>query len=178
MKIEITLNASDFLIYQLYASSKSKLQNKNRNQSRYRVSILYLLFSLFLLLFGKQMLALVFIIVAILWYLIYPEYAKRHSKKYFENYINENHKNKIGVTSILIFDENNGIVTIDEPGLKLKIEFSAFDKLIELPDHFFVKNKSGSTLIIPKRFILNHEVFKNIFSNRGVPYVKETNWKW
>ncbi len=178
MKIELTLKPSDFLTFQLYSSSKSKLQQKNRNKSKYSVSIIYALLGLFLFLSGKQILALIFLIIAVLWYLIFPQYIKWRYKKYFEKHINENFKERVNRTSILDFDNTKQMLIIIEPGLEEKINFSEFKSLIEISTHFFIKLKNGSTLIIPKQFISKPAVFKKIFSDLGVVYENEVNWKW
>jgi len=178
MKIKLTLKPSDFLTFQLYSSSKSKLQQKNRNKSKYSVSIIYVLLGFFLFLSGEQIFTLIFLIIAILWYLFFPKYNKRRYKKYFEKHISENYQERVNRTSILDFDNTKHMLIINEPGLEEKINFSEFKSLIEIPSHFFVKLKNGSTLIIPKQFISKPAVFKKMFSDLGVFYENEIDWEW
>jgi len=53
MKLEYTLNFTDFLEYQLYVSSKSELHKKNRNKTRIVVPIIYIVFGLYILFIKK-----------------------------------------------------------------------------------------------------------------------------
>ena len=178
MKLEYTLNFSDFLEYQLYFSSKSELHKKNRNKSRFVVPIIYIIFGLFILLIKKTELAIAFFVFAALWFLFYPLYSKWRYKRHFEKHIKENYKNRIGKLAVLNFDKNADFIETSDSGTQTKIQESEFDKLIELKDHYFLRLKSELSIIIPKRAISEHEEFKKLFSDINLEYVNEVNWEW
>lgn len=178
MKLEYTLNFSDFLECQLYVSSKSELHKKNRNKSRIVVPIIYIVLGLFILYLKKTELAILFFAFAVIWFLFYPLYSKWKYKKHFEKHIKENHKNRIGKKAILNFDKDSDFIETADFGTQTKIQNSEFDKLIELKDHYFLRLKSELTLIIPKRAVSEQEKFKKLFSDIDLEYVDELNWEW
>lgn len=106
MKLEYTLNFSDFLEYQLYTSSKSKLHKKNRNKSRIIVPIIYIFLSALVFYFKGITLAIVFFVFATSWYLFYPLYSKWKYKTHFNKHIQEHYKNRIGKQATLVFNQN------------------------------------------------------------------------
>ncbi|NRD20952.1 YcxB family protein [Winogradskyella eckloniae] len=178
MKLEYTLNFSDFLEYQLYVSSKSELHKKNRNKSRIVVPIIYIILGAFILFIKKTELAIAFFGFAVLWFLFYPLYSKWKYKKHFEKHIKENYKNRIGKKATLNFDKDADFIEASDFGTQTKIQDSEFDKLIELKDYYFLRLKSELSLIIPKRAVSDQEKFKKLFSDINLEYVNELNWEW
>jgi len=178
MKLEYKLNNSDFLEYQLYISSKSKLHKKNRNKSRIIVPLIYIILGLYLIYIQNFEIGIVFFGIAILWYLFYPLRSKRRYKKHFEDHIKENYKNRIGKKVILEFDSDSDYIESSEFGTQSRINDSEFDKLIELKEHFFLKLKSELSIIIPKRAMDNISEFKKYLTDKNVEYVNELSWVW
>jgi len=178
MKLEYTLNFTDFLEYQLYVSSKSELHKKNRNKTRIVVPIIYIVFGLYILFIKKTELGIAFFGFAVLWFLFYPLYSKWNYKKYFEKHIKENYKNRIGKRETLSFCKDESYIETSNFVTQTKIQESEFDKLIELRDYYFLRLKSELSLIIPKRAISDQEKFKSLFSYINLEYVNELNWAW
>ncbi len=178
MKLEYILNFADFLEYQLYVSSKSKLHKKNRNKAKTIVPIIYIFLGLILFSVGKTEFAVTFLVFAVLWYLFYPLYAKRKYKKHFENHIKENYKNRIGKKIMLHFGDDTDFVETSDLGTQTRIQNSEFDKLIELKEYYFLKLKSELSLIIPKRAVHDQETFKKLLTDINVKYVDELTWEW
>lgn len=178
MKLEYILNFSDFLEYQLYASSKSELHQKKRKKIRIIVPIIYIALGLLMLFIKFTYQPIAIFGIAILWYLLYPVYSKWKYKKHFENHIKENYKNRIGKKVSLNFEKGVDFTEIFDSGTQTKIKNSEFDKLIEIKEHYFLRLKSELSLIIPKREIADQEKFKKLFSDINLEYVNELNWKW
>jgi len=178
MKLEYTLRFSDFLEYQLYASSKSKLHKKNLRKIRIVVPIIYIAFGMLMLYIQYLNQAIAIFGIALLWYLFYPLYSKWKYKKHFENHIRENYKNRIGKEVSLNFHKDMNFLETSDSGTQSRIKDSEFDKLIETKEHYFLRLKSELSLIIPKREVIDHENFKKLFSDLNLEYVNESNWKW
>lgn len=87
MKLIYVLSFSDFLEYQLYFSSKSEVQQKNRKKSRNVVPLIYAILIILVLFLNQYLIATTFTIIAIAWYLFHPLYAKHRYKKHFEKHI-------------------------------------------------------------------------------------------
>nr|MBI1229529.1 hypothetical protein [Cytophagales bacterium] len=178
MKLEYALDFSDFLEYQLYVSSKSELHRKNKNKLRNFIPILYIALGFILLSIKSIELAIVFFVIAILWFLFYPLYARRKYKRHFEKHIKENYKNRIGKKVMLNVGKGADFIEASDLGTQTKIQDSEFDKLIELKNHYFLQLKSESSIIVPKRAVSEQEAFKKLFSDINLEYVDELDWEW
>lgn len=179
MKLQYTLSFSDFLEYQLYFSSKSKVQQKNRKKSRIIVPIIYaVLILIAALIIGNYILAITFTIIAVIWYLFHPIYAKYRYKKHFDKHVKENYKNRINKDVTLIFNNTSNTIEGVEAGIQTIINYSEFDTLIEVKDHFFLKLKSEVSLVIPKHAVDNINAFKALFLDYNIKYLDDTTWEW
>jgi Ca2+/Na+ antiporter len=178
MKLEYSLDFSDFLEYQLYVSSKSELHRKNLRKARNFVPLLYIALGFILLFIQEAELAIVFFVIAVLWFLFYPLYARRKYKKHFEKHIKENYKNRIGKKVILNFDKDADFIEASDFGTQMRIQDSEFDKLIELKNHYFLRLKSELSIIVPKRAVAEQAAFKKLFSDINLEYVDELDWEW
>ena len=176
MKLKYELNNSDFLEYQLYTASKSKVHKKKRRNSRIILPILYFLIGVYLLTRDRIYLAIVILMLGLLWFIFYPFYSRYRYKRHYKNHIKENYKNRVNTPVQLEFD-SDFIDTIDYSA-QSKIKASSFEKLVELQNHFFLTLASDQSLIIPKRVVTDQGLFKQKVSELNVEYVNELNWKW
>ncbi|WP_268225708.1 YcxB family protein [Sinomicrobium oceani] len=177
MNLNYKLTLSDFLEYQLYASSKSDIHKKRRRNSRVIVPILFLLYGLYLTKKDQNHIRiLVFGITAISWFVFFPFYSKWRYKRHFEKHVKENYKNRINTPVEIDFDENS-VYTKDFTS-ESKINGNELKELIETRNHFFIKLTTDLALIVPKHSIENQTEFKKIVTELGAKYVDELNWKW
>jgi c-di-AMP phosphodiesterase-like protein len=176
MKINYKLKLSDFLEYQLYASSKSELQKKTINKTQIIVPIIYVILGGYIFISLNRVIGIIIILLGLLWYIFYPKYAKRRNKKHFEKHIIENYSNRVDKLIELEFTPE--FMFEKELTSESKIMVQEFDKLIELKNHFFVQLKSKLAFVIPKHAISDEITFKKKISEYNVDYVNELNWKW
>ena len=177
MNINYQLTNSDFLEYQLYTSSKSELHKKRRFRSRIIVPIIYLLFGLYLANKNQDyVIGIVFVVIAILWFLLYPMYSKWRYKRHFQKHVEENYKNRINKPVEIDIDENS--VNAKDFTSESKINGTELKELIETKNHFFIKLTTDLSLIIPKHSIENQIEFKKRVTELGAKYVDELNWEW
>lgn len=180
MKIEYTLEKPDFLIYQLYAASKSESIIKSRKTSRIRLPIAYLIFALLLFVFADLIFALIFIGIGVAWYFFHPHFMKKKYIRYFEKYIDDNYQKRFDKLVCLSFDKEFIIINDYLGENKLKIKEIA--EINEIQDYIFLKLSSGESLILPKERIecineLNH-ILTKIVSDLSINHNLDLNWQW
>lgn len=177
MNINYKLTNSDFLEYQLYASSKSELHKKKRFRSRIIIPIIYLLFGLYLAYKNHdKVIGIIFIVIAVIWFILHPRYSKWRYKKHFQKHVEENYKNRINKPVEINFDKNS--LNIKDFTSESKINRAELKKLIETKNHFFIKLTTDLSLIVPKNTVENQIEFKKRVTELGAEYVNELDWKW
>lgn len=177
MNLNYKLTNSDFLEYQLYVSSKSKLYRKRLRNGRIILPIIYLVYGFYLTnKDGNYIGILIFGITAILWFVLYSKYSKWRYKKHFQKHVEENYKNRINKPIEIVFGENS--LNTKDYTSESKINGTELKELIETKNHFFIKLTTDSSLIVPKHSVENKAEFKNRVLQMGAEYVDELNWKW
>lgn len=177
MNISYQLSNSDFLEYQLYASSKSELQKKKRFRSRIMIPIIYLLVAMYFAYKREEVgLGIAFLIFGILWFLFYPLYSKFRYKKHFQKHVEENYKNRTNKQVEINFEGNS--LNIKDFTSESRINGNELRELIETKNHFFIKLTTDLSLILPKHSIENQTEFKKLVTELGAEFINELNWKW
>mgnify|MGYP000477646293 CR=1 FL=1 len=177
IKLKYSLTNEDFLEHQLYIASKSKNIIKKRKRTRVIVPLVYLALALFFF-FSKEnyISSIIFISIAVVWYLFYPIRSKKLHIKHYQNHITEHYKNRIGVESEIKIT-NDYIFGIDNSG-ESKTKIEEVESLIELKNRFFLKLKKGLSLVIPKTAIDDIMLFKNKISELNIEIIDELNWEF
>ncbi|GAA4303493.1 YcxB family protein [Aestuariibaculum suncheonense] len=177
MNLKYTLSKSDFLEYQLYASSKSKSQKGRRFRSRIIIPIIYVALGLYVGSIDENFAAgLVFAAVGVVWFILYPKYSKWRYKKHFQKHIEEHYASRIDKTVALTIQDNT-LITKDFTA-ETKVNASELNELIELQHHFFIKLTTELALIVPKSAISDLEAFKKELLTLGADYVDDSSWQW
>ncbi len=176
MKFNYQLANEDFLAYQLFASTKSKLQTRNRKRAWLIIPILYVIFAILLFLTNKYTMGIGFLIFAGVWLGCYPLYSKWRYKRYFQKYITENYKSRINKNVEFFIGETS--ITIKDIASEGKINGAELEELIETQHHFFLKLTTGVTLIIPKHAINSIDELKKNITQMGAEYIDELQWEW
>lgn len=178
MNINYQLTNSDFLEYQLYASSKSETHKKSRNFSKILLPVLFLLFGFLLYKKEEDDIGTLLIsgVTATLWFIFYPIYSKWLYKKKFKKHVEKNYRNQINKPVEIDFNENS--VNVKDFMSETKINGTELKELIETKSHFFIKLTTDVSLIVPKHSIENQTEFKNRVTELGAEYVDEINWEW
>ncbi|HPX04958.1 MAG TPA: YcxB family protein [Tenuifilaceae bacterium] len=180
MRIEYTLDKSDFLVHQLYGASKSHRIIKSRKNSRIRVPIVYFILGLILFVLADSIIAFLFLAVGIAWYLLQPLYMRKRFLSHYEKYIDENYQNRYGKSVVIEFNSEYIIATDYTGESKIKIE--VISEINEIQDYIFLKLATGESLILPKKRIENMDELKGILSkiasDLSIKHNIELNWKW
>jgi hypothetical protein len=93
MTIDYKIDKNDFQTFQLFVASKFDRIKKKRQRSKIIVPIIYI--ALGLLFQDKVLLAIVFFIIGLLWFLIHPMWERRHYIKHYKSLIEENYKDRL-----------------------------------------------------------------------------------
>ncbi|WP_158844534.1 YcxB family protein [Algibacter sp. L1A34] len=177
MNLNYELTESDYLEYHLYTASKSKLNKKTRFRTRIIIPIIYTLFALYSAINDKSyVITITFVLISIIWYVFYPRYSKWANKRRFQKHIDENYKNRINKPVEISFNEDS--VYSKDFSTETKIKGSELNELNEIKNHFFIKLKTGLSLIVPKRAIINQAEFIKKVTSLGAEHIDELNWEW
>lgn len=150
MEIEYSLSRADYIDFQLFAATKSETIKKNKRKARNRLPIIYLILGTILLTLSDKAFAIIFYLIGVLWYLLYPVLTKKRYVKHYEKYVDENFKNRFDtLIKVKFLDDNNTIETVDFEG-ESKFKTSEIERIFEIRRFIYIKMNSGSHLIIPK----------------------------
>ena len=180
MQTEYNIDANDFLAYQLYTASRSKMIRNKRLRNKILVPVVYLAFGLMFILLENDTAAVIFCAIAIIWFFVFPLWERSRYIGYYKKYLNENYKERFGRKVTTRF-ENDFIYTYDN-GNEGKISITEVEEINEIPLLFLVKLKTGQSLIIPKNKIGNLSEIKSGLKDFAVKlscrYTEEPEWKW
>jgi hypothetical protein len=177
--IKFKLDQNDFLNFQLFTVSKSKMIRNKRIRGWILLIITFLCLSYLFSGGDDRFLTYYFLSATLLVAIFYPFYFRWRYKKHYERYVSETYKNRFGQISEL--DLNEEYLTIKDYASDSKVKISEIEKVDEISDNIFIKIKTGETLIVPKKINAIDDFKKallNSFKNNKVEWNIETDWRW
>ncbi|RXF67439.1 YcxB family protein [Arcticibacter tournemirensis] len=121
-----------------------------------------------------------FIILALVWFLVYPSWTRYRYKKHYRNFVKEQFKDYDN-RSVSLQIEDEYIYAKDE-GSESKTSLTEIQEISEIPSLFLVKIKPAQSLIIAKRNIDNEQDIKlklqSLAKSLNVPFNNHLDWKW
>ena len=121
------------------------------------------------------------VILAVLWYFIFPFFEARSYKKKLMKYITTNYKDTLPMSVDMEFDEESMFTKgLDQEN---RIYYKDLEDIQETDEYLFVKiQNTGQTLIFPKEKIQNSQELNNHFiavaQRLNLPYKNYGAWKW
>ncbi|MEZ4805591.1 MAG: YcxB family protein [Bacteroidia bacterium] len=180
MKLKYSLDEEDFLIHQLYMASKSERIQKKRMRNKWIVPAIYFVFGLFLLKDSMNTLGSLFILFAIFWVFLFPVWERKHYRKHYLDFIQDNYSERVGKTNTLEFTDES--ILSQTGNSDSKVGLSEIKGIIELRECIFVHLKNSSSYIIPKESLTNVDEVKHyledLSKNLLIKYTKELDWEW
>lgn len=181
MTIDYSIDENDFLTHQLYIASTSDRIRKKRQRNRIIVPLTYFAFGLLVYFIElKSDLLIIFFVIAMIWYIVYPIWERRHYIRHYKGFIRENFKDRFGRTSTLEFT-NDFILTKDN-GSESKVLTMELEEIIEIPTAIFLKFKGGQSIILPKDKINDMGnltiKLKEFTSHLNIKYKLDDKWVW
>ncbi|HMJ46781.1 MAG TPA: YcxB family protein [Ferruginibacter sp.] len=180
MKLEYSVAQNDFLQHQLFIASKSERIKSKRRNSWLLITCASLSLA-FVFYQGDNKFMMYYCLgFAVLTLLFYPLYLRFHYKKHYRKFIEDTYKNRDGEIATVIFNDNN-IETFDKTG-ESKINHSEIEEITETGEYFYLKMRSGGSLIVPKRKIEAIDDLRTLLQRLGnrlnIKFVSDLNWKW
>ncbi|MDR2038035.1 MAG: YcxB family protein [Bacteroidales bacterium] len=183
MNIEVsyTIKENDYLVYQLYAASKSKRVKASRRKGYvYIIFIFMMAVILSYALYKNITLPLTYLILMVVFCFSYHYFSRWYYKRHYKRYIEDIFKNNFGEKITVTFGEDF-LYTSDRTG-ESKINLSQISEIDEINTHYFLHISSGQALIIPKEGVQNIEDIKkaldHISSKNTIQQNTNPEWKW
>jgi hypothetical protein len=180
MKFKYTLSANDYLTYQKFATTQSARVKRAQLRSRYVIPVLYGVLGIYCLYEFKFLAGAMLVILALVWIMFYPSYAKKKLEKHYAQHNEEQLKNMFDKPFVIYF-ENEHLGTSDENN-DSRCKYSEIVSINEIESHVFIKLNTSQSFIINKTQIDDYKNFYNqlnlIAEQQNIPFNKMLNWKW
>jgi hypothetical protein len=178
----MTLNENDYLIHQLYIASKTPRIKKARIRSWILTTVAFLAMTYLFFESGNDALGFYFLILSLLSLALYPFYSRWRYKRHYQRYIADTYKNRFGEECTLEINEDF-ILTKDRTG-ESKINCSEIEEISEIKDFYFLRLKTGGSIIISKvktdaqELSRLEEGLRELVDKKGIKRNVELDWKW
>jgi len=178
----MTLDKNDYLTYQLYTASKTPRIRKARIKGWVLTTVTFLCLTYLFFENDNEFLGYYFLVVSLLSLALYPFYSRWRYKMHYKKYIKDTYKNRFGEECALEIS-NDVIVTRDKTG-EAKINTTEIEEINEIKDFYFVRVKTGVSLIISKvkTDVNDLEVIetrlRELADKKGIKWNVELDWKW
>lgn len=180
MTLEYKLEERDFLTYQLFIASQSERIKKRRRRSKTMFPLIYIAFAVIGLLQNKISMTLVFLVIAALWFFLYPIWERKYYIKHYLGFIRENYKDRFGKNASLQISDHF-ILTKDE-GSESRINTSEIEKISEIPLAIYIRIKGGASFIIAKDKINDLQNLtshlRDLANHLKINYELDEQWQW
>src|SRR5690349_19467441 len=130
MIIEYLLNESDFITNQLYLASQSERIKKKRQRGRTFFPLIYIAFAV-LFFFGERFLIVgVVMVVAILWYCLYPLWERNYYYKHYRDFVKENYQERMN--KFVTLEINDDFISGKDEGSESKLSTKEVTNIHEI----------------------------------------------
>ncbi|GAA4139037.1 hypothetical protein GCM10022216_16740 [Sphingobacterium kyonggiense] len=179
MDISYILREEDYLQFNLYVASNSKVVKRRRILSRYVVPAAYLIFALISFYMNAMIMGVIFLIFSILWVLLFPAYEVKKYVKAYKKYIQSNLSRSLNNQVELKVKDD--FIYLNDHTSEHKISIASLYELVELPSIFLLSSDVGSAILIPKDQIDVSLVKQNLMDlsrTHKIPLIEKLDWKW
>lgn len=180
MTIAYKIDENDFLTHQLFLASKSNRIRKKRQRNKIVLPLIYVSFGFLFLFQDKVSLAIIFFLIGLLWFLIYPLWERRYYIKHYKGFIKENYNDRVGRIATLEF--SNDYILAKDNGSESKVLTTQLEDIYEIPTTIFIRLKGGQSFILPKDKISEFDNLKarlkELASHLKINYDTDEKWEW
>lgn len=180
IKIAYTLGEEDYLNHQLYVASKSERIISKRKRNRFLLPIFYVLFGVLSLFTGLLLLGITFVVLAIVWFFVYPVWEAKRYIRHFKGFIKENYKPEENGESTILFDENSLLAS--DSGSEGRVNYTELKRIEETPTLFILRMSGVQAFVLPKNQLEEVESFrkylKSLSQKCQIDFVQDSEWKW
>ncbi|HYF67437.1 MAG TPA: hypothetical protein VD884_04840 [Ohtaekwangia sp.] len=176
----MTLDENDYLTYQLYTASKTPRVKKARTRGWVLTTISFLCLAYLFYDSYNDLLGFYFLIASGLCLVFYPLYSRWRYKRHYLKYIQDTYKNRFEQECTLQINEDS--VDIKDKTGELRINTAEIEELNEIRDYYFIKTRTGTSVIISKQKADDPETIKKelklLVTKKGIKHNIELEWKW
>ena len=180
MTLTFTLDEKDYLTHQLFSASKSQHVINRRRRNKIIVPLIYLVFATLIFFSANYTVSFIFLVVALGWFFLYPYWESKRYFKHYQQFINENHKNRFNKS--VTIEINRDFIIAKDDGSEGKVLTTEVAVIHEIPAAIYIKLKSGQSFILPKERIPDiinlKEYLKRLASDLKIEYCLNNNWEW
>lgn len=180
MTIDYKIDENDFLTHQLFVASKSDRIKRKRQRSKIILPLIYVGLGLLFLFQDRVSLTIIFFIIGLLWFIIYPLWERRHYINHYKGYIKENYKDRLG--RIATLELSNDYILAKDNGSESKVLTTELEEICEIPSTIFVRLKGGQSFILPKDKISEFDNLKTrlqeLANHLKIKYDIDEKWEW
>jgi hypothetical protein len=180
MTINYKIDENDFLTHQLFVASKSERIKRKRQRSKILVPLIYIALGLLFLLQGEVTLTIIFLIIGLLWFFIYPLWEKQYYIRHYKGFIKENYKNRLDRIATLEF--TNDYILAKDNGSESKVLTTELEEICEIPSTIFIRLNGGQSFILPKDKIIDFDNLKarlrELANYLKIEYTLYEKWEW
>lgn len=162
MEIDYILSEEDYLHFNLFHIKNSRTTARALTIQRWIGPVIFVVFSFVFANLDKDLpfplILIIFLIVSVLWYFLYPKYFFHYVKRQAKKMINEG-KNSglLGRHRMTLTVE--GIIDATATG-ETKVRWSGIQEFKEDTEYLYLYNSSVSAYILPKRDLLDRNKVK------------------
>lgn len=180
MIINYNLDENDFLTYQLFIASKSERIQKKRQRNRFLVLVFYILFGLYGYYTERTGLLVIFVIIAIAWFFLYPIWERKRYVNHYKGFIKENYKDRLGKVATVEINEAF-ILTKDETS-ESRVSTREVKNITDIGSVIFIRWDTSVSLVLPQNKISQFDqlrsYLKDLASQVNIDYIVEEDWRW
>ena len=180
MNYTYKLEEEDYHTHLLFTISKSSSAIKTRARIRLLMSISLLLFAFISYGNNSGGQTIYFFILAVLSFFLMPFYTRWSYKKTYLKHVRNYYKDRMSEPTTLNFQIDS--ISISDSQGESTIHYTELYEINELADYYFLKLKSGQSVIIPKKQIENQtellNTLKKVSTTHSILWNDEKNWIW
>lgn len=180
IKISFFISKDDYLQHLLYSASRTPDILKKRKRNRVILPIIYTSVGAFGFANGNTALFASLLLLAALWYYMFPKWEQKQYVKQYLKYLDTHLKDEIGKEVSLEFSPQHIIQS--ETNQKYTITYDQIRGWYETGQAIYIGLNDGYTIIIPKAGIHHLAEIENIVQNNqdgiAVTMVKDLDWEW
>ncbi len=178
--MRIILEEDDYLSFQLFTASQSPLIRKSRIRAWIITTIIFGGLSYYCFNSKNDALGYYFLIITALSLVFYPFYSRWKYKRHYLKHVRQTYQEAFGIECTIEIDEE--IISTKSKTGEGKLNLSEISEINEIKDYFFVRVRTGGSLIIPKAKITDQEQLvskmRSLAIARNIKHTTDLNWKW
>lgn len=179
MELNYTLQEEDYIVFNLYHTSKNLQIKKQRIRSWVVIAVCFVVITYFA--HQNMNIELLNIVpIFVIFLILYPFALRSSQRKSITRAVEANYGDAYSKEAFVIIG-NNYIETSDKRGLT-RANIPYINGLVEIGDYFFIKLTGLNYIIIPKRHYEDVDFIRkkmmDISNQHNLPFDIELDWKW